>query len=187
MACVWRVGRAVVLVLMLAGCGGGGKTVVPDDPECHNNTLSVGFKTPPGYTASMDFSTTSNCFAPATYSTKASTTVLAGPPFTGDPSQPDPTLKVWLYLSWQFDTLQYLAALPSVSTTVPAVAVVPGRVFHLAYDTNDIAPPFVWNTQKYGTATAGPGNSVGFGEDDSAILSIEPNAFYQVALYSTGP
>lgn len=50
----------------------------------------------------MNFASINDCFARSKYSAKAQTTVIAGPPFTGDPSQlPDSTIKVWLYLSYR--------------------------------------------------------------------------------------
>ncbi len=182
------VALAAVVASLLTGCGGGGKTMVPDDPDCSNDALSIGFNTPPGYTASMNFTTTSNCFAPATYSAHASQTVIGGPPFT-DPSAPsDPTFKVWLYLSYQFDTLQYLTELPSVNVSVPPSIVVPGRTFHLAYDTNDTPPPFVWIPDPYGAPFMTGNAAFAFAPyNDTNRLSIEPNALYQVALWSTGP
>jgi hypothetical protein len=183
--------RCAVLVALatslLLGCGGGeGKTMIPavDDPDCTNNSASIGFKTPAGYTASMDLFTTSNCFAQATYSTRAGTTVLAGPPFTGEGLSPDPTLKVWLYLSYQFDTLEYLDGLPDVNVHVPAEIVVPGRNFYLAYGNNE-SGRFTWDPDPdYGTPARYTTVDFGFVQWPAPPVNIEPNAFYQFALYS---
>lgn len=189
MVCVRHIGLIVVSAALLLGCGGAGGPMVgnPDDPTCSTTTdssESIGFKTPPGYTASMDLFSNNDCFTPAGYSTHAQSTVIGGPPFT-DPSSPaDPTFKVWLYLSYQFDTTEFLNGLPDVHVSVPDAIITPTRQFNLAYDTNDVAPPFVWNANVY--APNPPGTKFLYFTDDTGDLpAIIHNALYQFVLWST--
>ena len=112
MAFVRRVVFVAIAAILLFGCGGA--TTIGDDPtdpeSCTDDTASIGFNAPPGFSASMDLVSINDCFTRSNYSAKAQTTVIAGPPFTGDPSQPpDPTLKVWMYLSYQFALSEFLA------------------------------------------------------------------------------
>ena len=191
MGCIRRIALVVATAALLFGCGGagGGPTVGnPDDPTCSttsDSSESIGFKTPPGYTASMDlYSNNNDCFAPAGYSTHAQSSVIGGPPFT-DPSSPrDPTFKVWLYLSYQFDTTEFLNGLPDVHISVPDAIITPTRQFNLAYDTNDVAPPFVWNANVY--APNAPGTKFLYFTDDTGDLpAVIHNALYQFVLWST--
>jgi hypothetical protein len=93
MECIPRIALVVATTALLFGCGGaGGGPMVgnPDDPTCStasDSSESIGFKAPPGYTASMDLFSNNDCFAPAGYSTHAQSSVIGGPPFA-DPSSP---------------------------------------------------------------------------------------------------
>jgi hypothetical protein len=186
MAFVRRVAFAVVAAIVLFGCGGA--SMIGDDPTdpdaCKDDTASIGFKTPPGFTASMDLVSVNDCFTRSNYAAKAQTNVIAGPPFTGDPSQPpDPTIKVWLYLSYQFAMSEFLVSLPDVHVTVPDSIVVPGRTFFLGYDTNDVPPPFTWFPRPYDPATP-PGSALFF-PGISPPVAILKDDLYQFVLYSS--
>lgn len=68
--------------------------------------------------------------------------------------------------------------------SVPDVIITPTRQFNLAYDTNDVAPPFVWNAGVY--APNAPGVKFLYFTDDTGDLpAVIHNALYQFVLWST--
>jgi hypothetical protein len=182
MAFVRRIVLVAVAAILLFGCGGASMIGAdPTDPDaCTDDTASIGFNTPPGFSASMDLVSVNDCFTRSNYSAKAQTTVIAGPPYT-DPS--DPTLKVWLYLSYQFATSEFLVSLPDVHIAVPGSIVVPGRTFFLGYDTNDVPPPFTWFPQPYDPQTPN-GNALFFPGISGQVAALK-NDLYQFVLYSS--
>lgn len=186
MAFVRRVVFVAIAAILLFGCGGA--TTIGDDPtdpeSCTDDTASIGFNAPPGFSASMDLVSINDCFTRSNYSAKAQTTVIAGPPFTGDPSQPpDPTLKVWMYLSYQFALSEFLQSLPDVHVTVPGSIIAPGRTFFLGYDTNDVPPPFTWFPQPYDPETP-VGNALFFPGISDQVAALQ-DKLYQFVLYSS--
>ena len=182
MAFVRRVAFAAIAAIVLFGCGG--SSIIGDDPTdpeaCTDNTASIGFNAPPGFSASMDLTSVDDCFSRSKYSAKAQTAVIAGPPYT-DPS--DPTLKVWLYLSYQFALSEFLVSLPDVHVSVPGSIIVPGRTFYLGYDTNDVPPPFTWFAQPYDPAA--PNGNTFFFPGVSPPVAILKDDLYQFVLYSS--
>jgi hypothetical protein len=186
MAFIRRIVLSAIAAIVLFGCGG--PTTIGDDPTdpngCTDDTASIGFNSPPGFSGSMDLTSIDTCFTLSNYSTKAQTTVIAGPPFTGDPSQPpDPTIKVWLYLSYQFAMSEFLVSLPDVHVTVPGSILAPGRTFFLGYDTNDVPPPFTWFQQPYDPETP-VGNALFFPGISPQVSAVHDD-LYQFVLYSS--
>jgi hypothetical protein len=183
MACVRRVGRAVVLVLVLAGCGGGGHGVLSVPGDCTASEASLGFPALAGFTASVHIKG-QDCLDESNYQTKSSTSVIIGDPFTrsfdaGLPGGPSAT--VWLYLSYEFDNGEILTSSPDVNFSVPAAIQVPGRTFHLA--TFQTGSSF-WFTSFYGDPIV-RGTTLIFAGDGQPA-TIDAKNTYEYALYSTG-
>src|ERR1700681_116226 len=183
MACVWRVGRAVVLTLVLAGCGGSGHGVLSIPGDCSASDASIGFPAVAGFTASV-YIKSQDCLDASNYQTRSGTSVIIGDPFTrsfdgGLAGGPGTT--VWLYLSYEFDNGEVLVSSPDVNIAVPAAIMVPGRAFHLAF--LETPSPF-WFTSFYG-APIGRGTTFTFAGDGSPT-TIVAKTTYEYALYSTG-
>jgi hypothetical protein len=182
MACVWGACRAVVLILLLAGCGGGGHGVLSVPGDCSASDASLGFPAVAGYTASVRIKS-QDCLDASNYQTKSGTSVIIGAPFTrsSDAGVPGPDAIVWLYLSYEFDNGEVLASSPDVNVAVPAAIMVPGRTFHVA-DFQTSAP--YWSTGDYGAPIV-RGTTLTFPGDGSAT-TIDAKTTYEYALYSTG-
>jgi hypothetical protein len=183
MACVWRVGRAVVLILVLGGCGGGAHGVLSVPGDCTASEASLGFPAVAGFTASVHIKG-QDCLDASNYQTRSGTSVIIGSPFTrsfdgGLPGGSAAT--VWLYLSYEFDNGEILASSPDVNVAVPAAILVPGRTFRLAsFQTS--APQ--WFTGFY-DAPIVRGTTLTFAGDGSPT-TIDAKTTYEYALYSTG-
>ena len=183
MACVWRVGRAVVLILVLAGCGGGANGVLSVPGDCTASEASLGFPAVAGFTASVHIKG-QDCLDASNYQTRSGTSVIVGDPFARSVDGGlvgGPTTTVWLYLAYEFDNGEVLVSSPDVNVAVPAAIVVPGRAFHLAvFETSS---PF-WFTSFYGAPIV-RGTTLTFPGDGSPT-TIAAKQTYEYALYSTG-
>jgi hypothetical protein len=185
----------VALASIPAGCGiGGHSTAIPEgcgSSDSASSTYTITFPTTAGFSSFAVIANYNNggCFDQSKYSAKASTSVIAGPPFTGDPfapGLPDPTLKVWLYMSYQFAADESLDDLPYFSVTVPSGILAPGRAFGIADDSND-GRPFVWSVSDYAAVNRGS-TTLTFGSvlGANSGAAITSGRLYQYALYSTG-
>jgi hypothetical protein len=181
MACVWRVGRAVVLVLVLAGCSGGAHGVLSVPGDCTASEASLGFPAVAGFTASVHIKG-QDCLDGSNYQTKSSTSVIIGNPFTrsSDGGLPG-AATVWLYLSYEFDNGEILASSPDVNFSVPAAIQVPGRAFHLA--TFETGTPY-WFTSFYNDPIVRGTTLIFAGDGEPATIGAKTT--YEYALYSTG-
>ena len=182
MPCVWRVGRAVVLIVLLTGCGGGSNGVLSVPGDCAASEASLGFPALAGFTASVHIKG-QDCLDASNYQTKSSTSVIIGNPFTRsfDGGLAGPATTVWLYLSFEFDNGEILSSSPDVNFSVPAAIQVQGRAFHLAtFQTGSTS----WFTSFYGDPIV-RGTTLIFAGDGSPT-TIDPKNTYEYALYSTG-
>ena len=181
---------AAALAVVPAGCGiGSHTTAIPEDSDCAYSTFRIDFPSTAGFSSFAVITNNNNggCFDASRYSVKASTTVIAGPAFTGDgyaPGPPDATLKIWLYMSYQFAAGESIDDLPYISVTVPSGIVVPGRKFAIADDSND-GQPFIWSVTDYAAVNAGS-PALTFGSVLGASSVITSGKLYQFAFYSTG-
>jgi hypothetical protein len=183
---------AVALAVVPAGCGiGAHTTAIPEDSNCAYGTFTIGLPSTAGFSSFAVITNNNNggCFDASKYSVKASTTVIAGPAFPGDayaPGPPDPTLKVWLYMSYQFAADEAIDDLPYISVTAPSGIVVFGRKFGIADDSND-GQPFIWSATDYAPVNTGS-STLTFGSvlGSSSNAAITSGKLYQFALYSTG-
>ncbi|MEA2787351.1 MAG: hypothetical protein QOF71_3455 [Candidatus Eremiobacteraeota bacterium] len=183
MACVSRAGRAVVLIVLLTGCGGGSRGVLSVPGDCTASEASLGFPAVAGFTASVHIKG-QDCLDGSNYQTRSGTSVIIGNPFTrsfdgGLPGGPAAT--VWLYVSYEFDNGEILASSPDVNFSVPAAIQVTGRAFHLA--TFETSAPS-WYTGFYGDPIVRGTTLIFAGDGEPTTIGAKNT--YEYALYSTG-
>jgi hypothetical protein len=179
-------GVAVAIVSVAScGCGGLGKGVLAVPGDCTASDATLSFPPVAGFTATARIRA-DNCLDGSNYLAKSGTSVIVGDPFTNSSESgvtADSTIKVWLYVTFEFDNGEDLVRSPDVTITVPAAIVVPGRTFHLASDDTQF-PTYFWLTSTYGTPLV-QGTTFAFG-GNSMPAGIKARVTYQFALYSTG-
>jgi hypothetical protein len=168
----------------LVGCAGLGKGVLGVPGDCTASDATLSFPPVAGFTASARIRA-DNCLDGSNYLAKSSASAIVGDPFTqSSESVPaDSTIKVWLYVTFEFDNGEDLIRSPDVTITVPAAIVVPGRTFHLASDDTQF-PTYSWLTSTYGAPLV-QGTTFAF-SGNSMPAGIKARVTYQFALYSTG-
>jgi hypothetical protein len=172
-----------VAITSLAGCSGGGLASalgIPTTTNCSPTTATLNFPAVAGFGASASLNAASGCFSTATITTNA------GPfPQISAFTDTAPRSQTWLYLEYTFSVTEFTSGLPSVTITVPATIVVPGRTFFLAYNGSE-GSPLLWQRAAEGPVTAN-GTTLSFGGGGGGNITLTQQQPFLLALYSEGP
>lgn len=170
-------------VLLLAGCGGGGGSLLGlGNSSCSPHTYTLDFPSPGGYSVSGQLTSATQCFSSASVTTSASALgPVLGSPFVSS----DSSAQVLLYLGITFSANEYASGLPSLTVSLPAGVATSGRKFYVAENASG-GTAFGWSATAEGPATAS-GSTVSI-PSGNGNTTFDANQEIELAVYSvSGP